>query len=84
MSDAARTNLPLESLAEFVDLLDRTRDADPVRVVLSPPKYSKRIPMAETGGAWMTELKMNAVRELSVELFGEYSRYWPLQSMSGD
>jgi hypothetical protein len=42
------------------------------RVVLSPPEYAER---ADTK-AYMIELDMDAVAEVSRELFGEDSRYW--------
>ena len=74
-AEVIRTNVPVDHLGEFVDLLEQTKDATPRKVVLSPPKYSERIPMSQTGGRWMTQLKMDAVKELSIELFGEFSRY---------
>ena len=45
--------------------------------VLSPNKFASRIPPAEVGGRYMTQLRMDKVAELSIELFGQYSRYHP-------
>jgi LCP family protein required for cell wall assembly len=71
----ARTNLPVDHLSVFLELLDQAKDADPAKVVLQPTKYASRIPAQEVGGRYMTELRMDVVRELSIELFGQYSWY---------
>lgn len=71
----ARTNIPIDNLEAFLAVLDDVTDATPTRVVLQPRKYAQRIPPSEVGGRYMTELKMDAVRELSIELFGRFSLY---------
>jgi LCP family protein required for cell wall assembly len=74
-SRMARTNIPVENLEEFMAVLDGLDDATPTRVVLQPRRYAQRIPPGEVGGRFMTELRMDAVEELSIELFGDYSLY---------
>jgi LCP family protein required for cell wall assembly len=71
----ARTNIPVESLEQFLAVLDGIEDATPTRVVLQPRRYAQRVPADEVGGRFMTELKLDAVEELSIELFGEFSLY---------
>jgi LCP family protein required for cell wall assembly len=71
----ARTNLPVDQLSAFLDLLDQTQGTNPAKIVLQPTKYASRVPPAEVGGRYMTQLRMDVVRNLSVELFGEFSRY---------
>lgn len=74
-ANMARTNVPVDSLTQLLDLIEAVDDATPTRVVLQPQKYAQRIPRERTGGRFMTELKMDAVAALSIELFGEYSLY---------
>jgi polyisoprenyl-teichoic acid--peptidoglycan teichoic acid transferase len=71
----ARTNIPLDQLDDLLALMEQANRADTRQIVLSPSRYAQRIPPAEVNGRFMTELKMDAVAELSVELFGSYSRY---------
>jgi LCP family protein required for cell wall assembly len=77
-ANISRSDVPLDDLSAFLDLLDETQDAEPIHIVLKPGKYARRIPPEEVGGRFMTELKMDRVAALSVELFGEYSRYSPV------
>ena len=72
----ARTNIPTDSLEQFLDVLDGVQDATPTRVVFQPRDYARRIPPDEVGGRFMTELKLDAVAALSIELFGEHSLYY--------
>jgi LCP family protein required for cell wall assembly len=72
----ARTNIPIDNLEAFLAVLDDVTDATPTRVVLQPRRYAQRIPPSEVGGRFMTELRMDAVRELSIELFGQFSLYY--------
>jgi hypothetical protein len=43
--------------------------------VLEPPAYAHQIPVSETGGAWKIELDMDAVAQLSIDIFGDESLY---------
>ena len=70
-----RTNMPLEDLDQLLAVLDAANRADARHIVLRPNRYAQRVPPEEVGGRFMTELKMDAVAELSIELFGSRSRY---------
>jgi LCP family protein required for cell wall assembly len=74
-----RTDVPLDRLPEIVTLIQSTTDANIERYVLQPGPYADQIPREEIGGTYMTRLKMDAVAELSVQLFGEESRYFGAQ-----
>ena len=51
-------------------------DTDKVRqYVLGPSKYAQREPYSQTGGIYKLQLKMDALAKLSVDLFGNASRY---------
>lgn len=73
--DTVRTNFPEDRVGEMLDLVQRV-DREAVRqVVLGPRKYAERPPLDETGGVYKLHLKMDAVAALSVEIFGDRSRY---------
>jgi polyisoprenyl-teichoic acid--peptidoglycan teichoic acid transferase len=74
-SRVVRSDVPVDQLPEILALLDRSADASTEQIVLSPPRYARRIPREEVGGRYMIELRMDALAELSVELFGPRSRY---------
>jgi LCP family protein required for cell wall assembly len=74
-SRLVRTNVPADQLADLFALLDRSEHATTKHVVLRPSEYASRIPPGEVNGRYMTQLRMSAVRSLSIELFGSYSRY---------
>ena len=71
-----RTNAPIEQVPQIVSILQQSTGADAQTYVLKPPGYAQVIPRSEIGRVYMTRLKMDAVAELSVELFGEKSRYF--------
>jgi LCP family protein required for cell wall assembly len=70
-----RTDVPLERLPEIIGLLEASNDAEVKRYVLRPRDYAEVIPRDEVGRVYMTRLKMDAVAALSIELFGDESRY---------
>ena len=71
-----RTNAPLDRWPEIVQIAERSRDADTRHLVLSPPRYAGHV-IGDLGPTSMTQLDMDAVAELSIELFGSDSRYAP-------
>ncbi|MGK2849935.1 MAG: LCP family protein [Candidatus Limnocylindrales bacterium] len=73
-SDTVTTNFPVDGLGEMVDLATRVDDSTIKRVVLNAP-YSNRPPLSTTGGIYILELDMDRLEALSVELFGDDSRY---------
>ncbi|MEX2183227.1 MAG: LCP family protein [Chloroflexota bacterium] len=74
-ADTVRTNFPSDRVGEMIDLAQRI-DTDSVRqIVLGPTKYATRPPYSETGGIYELRLKMDALAALSIEIFGQDSRY---------
>jgi LCP family protein required for cell wall assembly len=74
-AELIRTNVPLNDLDKLIDITDGANSAEVESYVLEPPAYAHQIPISETGGAWKIELEMDAVARLSIELFGDESRY---------
>ena len=73
--DSVRTNFPSDRVAEMIDLATQV-DPDSVRqYVLGPSKYAVRPPYSQTGGIYKLRLKMDALAKLSVDIFGNDSRY---------
>jgi polyisoprenyl-teichoic acid--peptidoglycan teichoic acid transferase len=75
-ADSVRTNAPLDRLPQLVELLQKSRSADTRTYVLQPRRYAETVPRSEIGNVFMLRLRMERVAELSIELFGEESRYW--------
>lgn len=76
LSEVVRTNVPRDRVPQLLQILDRANDASTRNIVLSPPAgYARVIPPSETGGSYLIELNLAAVRDLSREVFGPYSRY---------
>lgn len=75
VAELVRTNVPIDDLDKLIEITDSANSAEVEKYVLSPPQYSQRIPAIEIGGRWMTMLKMDAVAQLSIELFGDQSLY---------
>lgn len=74
-SDTVTTNFPVDGLGEMVDLATRVDESTIKRVVLNAP-YSNRPPLSTTGGIYILKLDMERLAKLSVELFGDDSRYF--------
>jgi len=75
-ADTIKTNFPSDRIGEMIELAQRV-DSEKVRqFVLGPSKYSYRVPYEETGGEYKLRLKMDALERLSIDVFGEDSRYW--------
>jgi LCP family protein required for cell wall assembly len=76
LSNIVRTNAPLDRLPDLVSIGLASANAEPRRVVLAPPRYAQAVVNAAGDRTFMTMLRMDAVAELSVELFGPDSRYY--------
>jgi len=74
-SAMVRSDVALNRLPEIVALLQQSTDAEVDTHVLQPRKYAEVVPRSEIGNVYMIRLKMDAVAELSIELFGDESRY---------
>jgi LCP family protein required for cell wall assembly len=72
--DTIRTNFPSARVEEMITLGRRTAGDEVEQYVLGPP-YALRIPPEETNGIYMLRLEMDRLAALSIELFGEDSRY---------
>jgi LCP family protein required for cell wall assembly len=75
-SRMVRTNAPLERVPQIVSILQASTQAQAETYVLRPPQFAEVIPREEVGRVFMTRLKMDAVADLSIRLFGEESRYY--------
>ena len=73
--DTIRTNFPSDRVGEMIDLARRVDSGAVRQYVLGPSKYAERPPYEETGGIYKLRLKMAAVARLSIEIFGDSSRY---------
>jgi polyisoprenyl-teichoic acid--peptidoglycan teichoic acid transferase len=74
-SEMVRTDVPLDRIPEFVELVQASAGAEAENYVLAPRRFAERIPRDEAGGQFATRLKMDEVAALSLELFGDESRY---------
>ena len=74
--ETIRTNFPPDRMDEMVQLAQDVVSEDVERVVLQPPTYSVHPPNSETGGTYILRIRWNAIRALSVRLFGEDSDFW--------
>lgn len=74
--DTIRTNFPPDRIGEMVDLAARISDQDVTRTVLQPPIYSVHPPTNTTGGIYTLNIHWDAIRALSVQLFGTDSAFW--------
>ena len=75
IEELIRTDAPVEAAPDLMAMLSASEGATTSQTVLAPNTYAQRIPPGEVGGRYMIELKMDAVAALSIELFGDESRY---------
>ena len=75
MGQIIRTDAPLDRLPEIVAIAQQTTDAVTRNIVLSPPGYAHSYIASDGTRTNMTQLDMNAVAQLSIELFGADSLY---------
>jgi len=73
--DTIRTNFPSERVGEMIDLAQAVDTSTIRQVVLGPRKYADVPPPNETGGIYQLRLKMDVLAALSIEIFGNDSRY---------
>ena len=73
-SRTVSTNFPAQRLGEMLELGRRLDDEDVRHVVLGPP-YATHPPTSTTGGVYTLSLDLDKVADLSIELFGDASRY---------
>lgn len=73
--DTVKTNFPSERIGEMLSIASDVKNDDVRQVVLTRP-YAYRPPNSETGGVYKIRLRMERLKELSVEIFGESSAYY--------
>lgn len=73
---AVRTNFPPDRVDDMLSMFQSLGVGSIRRVVLQPPTYTVHPPTNTTGGTYVLRLQMDAIRALSVELFGKDSAYW--------
>lgn len=75
-AETVRTNFPPERLDEVIGLAEAIGDGAIRRFVLQPPTYSVHPPTGSTGGTYILRLHLDALRMLSVQVFGDDSAFW--------
>ena len=70
-----RTNFPEDRLDDMLVLARSVDDSSTRRVVLERP-YAFHPPTNTTGGTYILRLRMERVKNLSIELYGSDSAYW--------
>lgn len=73
-ADTIKTNYPSGQVTDILDLLAEVDDQAIRRFVLGPP-YAIHPPSASTGGIYELRLDMDRIATLSIDLFGDDSRY---------
>jgi len=73
LGDTVRTNFPPERLDEILELASMVDDDDVHRAVLGPRRYADRPTDTDL---YILVPKMDAIEELSINFYGEDSRYW--------
>jgi LCP family protein required for cell wall assembly len=72
--DALVTNFPPDRLGDMLEISQRVDDKNITRKVLN--SITTRPPLSTTGGIYILKLDMKKLAKLSVDLFGEDSRYY--------
>ncbi len=70
-----KTNFPTDRLSEFLKIAQDADDSKVRQVVLGPRRYATNPPLSEAGGQYILVPKMDAIAEISIELFGADSAY---------
>ncbi len=72
--DALVTNFPPDRLGDMLEISRRVDDKNITRKVLN--SITTRPPLSTTGGIYILKMDMKKLAKLSVDLFGEDSRYY--------
>lgn len=73
LGDTVRTNFPPDRLDEILELARGVDDGAVDRVVLGPRRYADRPTDTDL---YILVPKMDAIAELSIDFYGDDSRYW--------
>ena len=72
--DTLVTNFPPDRLGDMLKISEKVDEKNITRKVLN--SITTRPPLSQTGGIYMLKLDMKKLAKLSVDLFGEDSRYY--------
>jgi LCP family protein required for cell wall assembly len=75
VSQIVRTDAPLDRLPDIISIVERSTFADTRNIVLDPPQYASGVRTSTGDPTNMNQLNMDAVAQLSIELFGADSLY---------
>lgn len=75
VSQIVRTDAPLDRLPEIVQIVQNSTGSDTRHIVLGPNKYAEPVFTPDGDRTFAYQLKLDAVGALSIELFGDLSRY---------
>ncbi|HWH36482.1 MAG TPA: LCP family protein [Candidatus Limnocylindrales bacterium] len=70
-----RTDFPRERISELLKLSEQVNDEPTNGYVFRSPEWATFHPRSETGGRTVTTLRIDKLRELSLQVFGEQSLY---------
>ena len=74
VGSSIRTNYPSDQVRDLADIASKVSDETTQKKVLGPP-YALHPPTNTTGGVYTLKLDMARIAKLSVDLFGNDSRY---------
>ncbi|MBA2719084.1 MAG: LCP family protein [Chloroflexi bacterium] len=74
VGSSVKTNYPVDKVADLLTIAGRVSDDTTTRKVLGPP-YAIHPPSNTTGGTYTLKMDMDRMARLSIELFGDDSRY---------
>jgi LCP family protein required for cell wall assembly len=74
VGSSIRTNYPSDQVRDLADIASKVTDENTEKHVLGPP-YALHPPTNTTGGVYTLQLNMARMAKLSVDMFGNDSRY---------
>ncbi|CAN5606999.1 hypothetical protein BH23CHL7_BH23CHL7_12530 [soil metagenome] len=75
VSEVLRTDFPRDRLADLISLSEQVSDEPTASYVFRQPTWASFTPRSVTGHRSLTTLRVDKLRELSIEIFGERSLY---------
>jgi LCP family protein required for cell wall assembly len=73
-AETLKTNFPADRVGEMLGLAQGIEEEQIASYVLGPP-YAVHPPLSQTDGVWILRLDLERIADLSIELFGDDSRY---------
>ncbi len=75
LAQVINTNFPISQFDQLLELAKTVEDEPSGSYVLKPPLYATHLPRSETGGRSVMYPLIDALEELSIEIFGTDSLY---------